>query len=193
MNRLNRALSIALLAISAALGPAIAAADNPQIEVTTNLGTFTIELWPAEAPQTVANFLRYVERDFYDGIIFHRVISDFMIQAGGYNAEMDYLEPAGRVMNESVGGPRNLRGTIAMARQRNPDSADAQWFVNVKDNRHLDADGQRPGYTVFGTVTTGMDIVDRISMVPTTVRAGMRDVPMDPVVIERVTHLDAEG
>ena len=193
MNRLNRALSIALLAISAALGPAIAAADNPQIEVTTNLGTFTIELWPAEAPQTVANFLRYVERDFYDGIIFHRVISDFMIQAGGYNAEMDYLEPAGRVMNESVGGPRNLRGTIAMARQRNPDSADAQWFVNVKDNRHLDADGQRPGYTVFGTVTTGMDIVDRISMVPTTVRAGMRDVPMDPVVIEQVTHLDAEG
>ena len=193
MNRLNRALSIALLAISAALGPAIAAADNPQIEVTTNLGTFTIELWPAEAPQTVANFLRYVERNFYDGIIFHRVISDFMIQAGGYNAEMDYLEPAGRVMNESVGGPRNLRGTIAMARQRNPDSADAQWFVNVKDNRHLDADGQRPGYTVFGTVTTGMDIVDRISMVRTTVRAGMRDVPMDPVVIERVTHLDAEG
>lgn len=193
MNRLNRALSIALLAISAALGPAIAAADNPQIEVTTNLGTFTIELWPAEAPQTVANFLRYVERDFYDGIIFHRVISDFMIQAGGYNAEMDYLEPAGRVMNESVGGPRNLRGTIAMARQRNPDSADAQWFVNVKDNRHLDADGQRPGYTVFGTVATGMDIVDRISMVRTTVRAGMRDVPMDPVVIERVTHLDAEG
>ena len=193
MNRLNRALSIALLAISAALGPAIAAADNPQIEVTTNLGTFTIELWPAEAPQTVENFLRYVERDFYDGIIFHRVISDFMIQAGGYNAEMDYLEPAGRVMNESVGGPRNLRGTIAMARQRNPDSADAQWFVNVKDNRHLDADGQRPGYTVFGTVTTGMDIVDRISMVPTTVRAGMRDVPMDPVVIEQVTHLDAEG
>ncbi len=193
MNRLNRALSIALLAISAALGPAIAAADNPQIEVTTNLGTFTIELWPAEAPQTVENFLRYVERDFYDGIIFHRVISDFMIQAGGYNAEMDYLEPAGRVMNESVGGPRNLRGTIAMARQRNPDSADAQWFVNVKDNRHLDADGQRPGYTVFGTVTTGMDIVDRISMVRTTVRAGMRDVPMDPVVIEQVTHLDAEG
>ncbi|MCH2099895.1 MAG: peptidylprolyl isomerase [Pseudomonadales bacterium] len=193
MNRLSRALSIALLAISAALGPAIAAADNPQIEVTTNLGTFTIELWPAEAPQTVENFLRYVERDFYDGIIFHRVISDFMIQAGGYNAEMDYLEPAGRVMNESVGGPRNLRGTIAMARQRNPDSADAQWFVNVKDNRHLDADGQRPGYTVFGTVTTGMDIVDRISMVRTTVRAGMRDVPMDPVVIERVTHLDAEG
>ena len=193
MNRLNRALSIALLAISAALGPAIAAADNPQIEVTTNLGTFTIELWPAEAPQTVANFLRYVERDFYDGIIFHRVISDFMIQAGGYNAEMDYLEPAGRVMNESVGGPRNLRGTIAMARQRNPHSADAQWFVNVKDNRHLDADSQRPGYTVFGTVTTGMDIVDRISMVRTTVRAGMRDVPMDPVVIERVTHLDAEG
>ena len=193
MNSLNRALSIALLAISAALGPAIAAADNPQIEVTTNLGTFTIELWPAEAPQTVENFLRYVERDFYDGIIFHRVISDFMIQAGGYNAEMDYLEPAGRVMNESVGGPRNLRGTIAMARQRNPDSADAQWFVNVKDNRHLDADGQRPGYTVFGTVTTGMDIVDRISMVRTTVRAGMRDVPMDPVVIEQVTHLDAEG
>ena len=193
LNRLTRVLSSALIAIAVTLGPAAAAADNPQLEIATNLGTVTIELWPDEAPQTVENFLRYAERDFYNGLVFHRVISDFMIQTGGYNAEMDYTEPSGRVVNESVGGPRNLRGTIAMARQRNPDSADAQWFVNVKDNRHLDADGQRPGYTVFGSVTTGMDIVDRISLVRTTVRAGMRDVPIDPVVIERVTRLDAKG
>ena len=163
--------------------------SSPRVEVTTSLGSFVIELWPEDAPRTVENFLGYVDRGFYDGLVFHRVISDFMIQAGGYDAAMDYREPNGSVRNESVGGPRNLRATIAMARQRNPDSADAQFFVNVRDNRHLDADGQRPGYTVFGQIVAGMDIVDRISLVRTGVRAGMRDVPLEPVVIETAARV----
>ncbi|MEE4298615.1 MAG: peptidylprolyl isomerase [Pseudomonadales bacterium] len=193
MNALSRIVALGLLIAlpfaASAAADSSAAAGNPRVEVTTNLGSFVLELWPAEAPLTVENFLAYVDRGFYDGLVFHRVIPDFMIQAGGYDAAMDYREPMGPVRNESVGGPRNLRSTIAMARQRNPDSADAQFFVNVKDNGHLDADGQRPGYTVFGQVVAGMDIVDRISLVRTGVRAGMRDVPLQPVVIESAARL----
>jgi peptidyl-prolyl cis-trans isomerase A (cyclophilin A) len=193
VNALSRIVALGLLIAlpfaASAAADSSAAAGNPRVEVTTNLGSFVLELWPAEAPLTVENFLAYVDRGFYDGLVFHRVIPDFMIQAGGYDAAMDYREPMGPVRNESVGGPRNLRSTIAMARQRNPDSADAQFFVNVKDNGHLDADGQRPGYTVFGQVVAGMDIVDRISLVRTGVRAGMRDVPLQPVVIESAARL----
>lgn len=188
MNALSRIVALGLLIAlpfaASAEANSPADAGNPRVEVTTSLGSFVLELWPEEAPLTVENFLGYVDRGFYDGLVFHRVIPDFMIQAGGYDAAMDYREPMGPVRNESVGGPRNLRSTIAMARQRNPDSADAQFFVNVQDNSHLDADGQRPGYTVFGQVVAGMDIVDRISLVRTGVRAGMRDVPLQPVVIE---------
>ncbi len=190
MNALLRIAAFMLLTALPLAGAAEAAsAANPRVEVTTNLGSFVLELWPEEAPLTVENFLKYVDRGFYDGLVFHRVISDFMIQAGGYDAAMEYREPVGQIRNESVGGPRNLRSTIAMARQRNPDSADAQFFVNVSDNGHLDADGQRPGYTVFGQVVAGMDIVDRISLVRTGVRAGMRDVPLEPVVIESAARV----
>lgn len=190
MNALLRIAALTLLTVlpftSAAQG---ADGANPRVEVSTNLGEFVIELWPEEAPITVENFLKYVDRGFYDGLLFHRVIPDFMIQAGGYDVAMDYHEPIGQIRNESVGGPRNLRSTVAMARQRNPDSADSQFFVNVRDNRHLDADGQRPGYTVFGQVVAGMDIVDRISLVRTGVRSGMRDVPLEPVVIESAARV----
>lgn len=193
MNALPRIVAFGLLLLLPLVGTAgeasTAAAANPRVEITTNLGSFVLELWPQEAPLTVENFLGYVDRGFYDGLVFHRVIPDFMIQAGGYDAAMDYRDPVGPVRNESVGGPRNTRSTVAMARQRNPDSADSQFFVNVKDNRHLDADGQRPGYTVFGQVVTGMDIVDRISFVRTGVRAGMRDVPLEPVVIESAARV----
>lgn len=163
----------------------------PRVQIDTSLGSFEVELWPAQAPRTVASFLRYVDRSFYDGLVFHRVIPDFMIQTGGYDADFEFREPAGRVPNESVGGPRNARGTLAMARQRHPDSADAQFFVNVAANTHLDADGSRPGYTVFGRVTRGMDVVDRIAMVETGVRNGMRDVPLEHIVIESVRRVPA--
>lgn len=191
MNALLRIAAFTLLtALPLAAFAEPAPAAHPRVELTTNLGSFVIELWPEEAPITVENFLKYVDRGFYDGLVFHRVIPDFMIQAGGYDAALDYREPIGQIRNESVGGPRNLRATVAMARQRNPDSADAQFFVNVTDNRHLDADGQRPGYTVFGQVVAGMDIVDRISLVRTGVQAGMRDVPLEPVVIEAATRVE---
>ena len=186
---LHRLLLVLLLALGATL-PARAAEEMPLVEIATTQGTFVLELWPEESPATVENFLEYVDRGFYDGLVFHRVIPDFMIQGGGFDAALDYKEPFSTVVNESVGGPRNLRATVAMARQRNPDSADSQFFVNLKDNRHLDADGQRPGYTVFGRVVRGMDIVDRISMVRTGVRARMRDVPMENVVIESARLLD---
>jgi peptidyl-prolyl cis-trans isomerase A (cyclophilin A) len=166
--------------------------DPVQVLVETSYGDMTFELWPREAPYTVRNFLKYVDRGFYDGLIFHRVIPDFMVQTGGYDAELELRSPAGRVPNESVGGPRNLRGTLAMARQRNPDSADSQFFVNIADNAHLDADGSRPGYTVFGRVIRGMEVADRIARVRTSVQNGFRDVPIAPIVIEHVSRLDAE-
>lgn len=178
---------------NAAKAAATAADTAPRVQIDTSLGSFEVELWPAQAPQTVANFLEYVDRAFYDGLVFHRVIADFMIQGGGYDAAFEFREPSGRVANESVGGPRNARGTLAMARQRHPDSADAQFFVNVAANAHLDADGSRPGYTVFGRVTRGMDVVDRISLVETGTRNGMRDVPLEHVIIESVRRLPADA
>lgn len=183
-------LQTAALLLAAALAPGAPAQEAaPRVALETTLGTFVVELWPAEAPKTVANFLGYVDRDFYDGLVFHRVIPDFMIQTGGYDADLEYREPGAAIANESLGGPRNLRATLAMARMRDPDSAEAQFFVNLKDNRHLDAAGDRPGYTVFGEVIEGMDVVDRISLVRTGVRDGMYDVPLEAVVIEEARRL----
>lgn len=183
MSGIRSFVRLALLTLLLGLAPARAEEGNPRVRVETSVGSFTVELWPGEAPRTVESFLRYVDRDFYEGLVFHRVIPDFMIQTGGYEADLAYREPAGTVPNESVGGARNLRGTLAMARRRDPDSADAQFFVNVSDNAHLDADGTRPGYTVFGRVVAGMEVVDAISLVETGVRDGMRDVPLEPITI----------
>ena len=168
-------------------GPVTAAdGDRPRVTLTTGMGEMVIELWPEEAPETVDHFLEHVDGDHYSGLIFHRVIPDFMIQTGGYEPGLEYREPTGTVVNESVGGPRNLRGTLAMARLRDPDSADAQFFVNLRDNSHLDADGERPGYTVFGRVIGGMAVAEKISEVRTGGRGGMRNVPLEPVVIESI-------
>lgn len=186
------ALSLAPNAASARTSADAGSVANPvRVQFETSMGAFTVELWPDEAPLTVKNFLGYVRRGFYEGLVFHRVIEGFMIQTGGYTADLEYREPVGRVPNESVGGPRNLRGTLAMARQRNPDSADSQFFINLADNRHLDADGSYPGYTVFGRVVKGMDVVERIAHVPTNTQDGFQDVPVKPVVIEHVTRIDA--
>lgn len=189
MSGIRSFVRLALLTLLLGLAPARAEEGNPRVRVETSVGSFTVELWPGEAPRTVESFLRYVDRDFYEGLVFHRVIPDFMIQTGGYEADLAYREPAGTVPNESVGGARNLRGTLAMARRRDPDSADAQFFVNVSDNAHLDADGTRPGYTVFGRVVAGMEVVDAISLVETGVRDGMRDVPLEPVTIVEVERV----
>ena len=167
----------------------------PHVKFVTNMGEFVVEVYPDKAPKTAENFLQYVRDKHYDGTIFHRVIANFMIQGGGYDAR--YIERPTRapVMHEglealSKGGPRNTVGTIAMARTNAPHSATAQFFINVVDNGFLDPNPQQPGYTVFGKVVSGMDIVNRIRAIPTGFGGPFpSDVPRTPVVIKSATVL----
>ena len=159
--------------------------ERNMVKLETSMGNIVIELNEQAAPVTVKNFLGYVEEGFFDGTIFHRVIPGFMIQGGGFTTEMEQKETRGPIINEAANGLKNERGTIAMARQNDPDSATCQFFINHRDNGPLDyVENIRPGYTVFGKVTEGMDIVDAIASVVTTTRMGYNDVPVEPVVIQ---------
>lgn len=185
-----------LAAILLGLTSAVALAGT-QVRINTNLGPITLELADAKAPKTAENFLTYAREGFYDGTIFHRVIDGFMIQGGGFTADFKQKPTHAPVANEADNGLKNQRGTIAMARTSDPQSATAQFFINVKDNPNLDYRSSTPqgwGYAVFGTVTGGMDIVDKIRQTPTG-RGGpggqFSDVPVTPVVIESVTILPA--
>ena len=162
-----------------------AAAPAPRVTLSTSKGDIVVELYPDKAPQTVKSFLAYVNEKFYDGTIFHRVIPGFMIQGGGFTADMNQKATHAPVKNEAGNGLSNARGTIAMARTSDPDSATAQWFINLKDNTFLDrAEAQDGwGYTVFGKVVSGMDAVDAIAKVATGTKAGMSDVPRETVSI----------
>ena len=158
-----------------------------KILMTTNKGPITIELDSAAAPETVENFLQYVRDGFYDGTIFHRVIDGFMIQGGGFDANMRQKATRAPVRNEANNGLKNATGTIAMARTNDPHSATAQFFINVNDNAFLDHQNQTPsgwGYCVFGRVTDGMDVVNAIKDVKTTSHGPHRDVPAETIVIE---------
>lgn len=158
------------------------------VKLTTNFGDITIALNPEKAPVTVANFLSYVEKGFYDGVIFHRVINDFMIQGGGFDADMKQKATDAPIKNEADNGLSNDKYTVAMARTMVPDSASAQFFINVKDNHFLNFSApttQGWGYCVFGKVVEGMDVIDKIKLVKTTSRAGHQDVPVEPVLIEK--------
>jgi peptidyl-prolyl cis-trans isomerase B (cyclophilin B) len=157
-----------------------------QVIMETSLGPITIELADDQAPVTVANFLRYVDDHFYDGTVFHRVIPNFMIQGGGFEPGMKEKKAGGPIKNESANGLSNARGTLAMARTPEPDSATAQFFINVKDNPFLDRAkaADRVGYCVFGKVIDGMDVVDKIKDVATGRRGGHDDVPRQDVVIQ---------
>lgn len=168
---------------------AVAAHGAERVEVETSKGVFVIDLFPQQAPKSVQNFLRHVDARFYDGLVFHRVVADFVAQAGGFDAKLERREPLGTVENESVKGLRNERGTVAMARTNDPDSATSQFYVNLRDNDFLDAQGAKPGYTVFGRVTEGMAVVDEIGLVETSVQGGMADVPKEPVVIVGIRRL----
>jgi peptidyl-prolyl cis-trans isomerase B (cyclophilin B) len=163
---------------------------EPVVDVTTNHGTFSIQLDPAKAPASVANFLQYVDAEHYDGTIFHRVIATFMIQGGGYDQMYEKKPVHGPIQNEADNGLKNKRGTVAMARTGDPHSATAQWFVNVVDNAFLDhkaKDAQGWGYAVFGRVIEGMDVVDRIKAVPTGSNGPFaKDAPDELVVIQAV-------
>jgi cyclophilin family peptidyl-prolyl cis-trans isomerase len=158
------------------------------VRLETSKGNITIELNEQAAPVTVKNFLGYVEDGFFNGKIFHRVIRDFMIQGGGFTAEMNQDQTRDPIKNEANNGLKNDRGTIAMARTNDPDSATAQFFINHKDNDFLNYAGENnPGYAVFGKTIEGMDVVDAIASVETTTQAGMGDVPVEPVMIISAT------
>lgn len=163
---------------------------GPVVEVATNLGTFVITLDPEKAPKSVENFLKYVDTGHYDGTIFHRVISTFMIQGGGYDATLEKKPTRPPVQNEADNGLKNVRGSVAMARTSDPHSATAQFFVNVVDNAFLDhqnKDGAGWGYAVFGEVTEGMDVVDKIKSVKTGPAGPFaKDAPEDLVVIRHI-------
>ena len=156
-----------------------------QVKLETSMGDIVIELNEEASPITVKNFLRYVEEGFYDGTIFHRVIPDFMIQGGGFTAEMVQKKPHPPIVNEASNGLKNDRGTIAMARTANPDSATSQFFINHKNNDFLNYAGAiKPGYAVFGKVVEGIDVVDAIAAVKTTRKGQYSDVPVESVAIK---------
>jgi cyclophilin family peptidyl-prolyl cis-trans isomerase len=187
--------STAVIALCAALcSPAAVAQETPAALIHTSMGEIRLELYPEQAPETVANFIEYANSGFYDGTIFHRVIASFMIQGGGFTPDMQKKTTREPIRNEAANGLSNERGTIAMARTPDPHSATAQFFINVVDNAKLDDRGESSpaswGYAVFGRVTGGMDVVDKIRDVETTTRAPYRDVPVEPVVIERIEIRD---
>jgi len=162
------------------------------VRIRTSLGDIVVELASQQAPQTVANFLEYVDAGFYDGTIFHRVIDGFMIQGGGLEPGLRAKATRGPIANEADNGLRNETGTIAMARTADPHSASAQFFINVADNGFLDHVAPTPegwGYCVFGRVLEGMDVVTEIKGVPTGNQRGMQDVPIDDVLITGAQRL----
>lgn len=176
------------LAALAMLGPA-AGAEPTQVKVETSAGEFVLQLDEARAPLTVANFLQYVKDGFYDGTIFHRVVNGFVIQGGGYTPEMTPKPPRPGVVNESGNGLTNRRGSLAMARTGEPHSGDSQFYINLADNLALDPKPTRWGYAVFGEVIQGLEVVDEIGHRATGNKAGMQDVPLEPVIIRKVTVL----
>jgi peptidyl-prolyl cis-trans isomerase B (cyclophilin B) len=177
-----------LAAVLAAKDSPTPQAAHPQVLLETSKGSITLELYPDKAPKTVENFLGYVRAGHFDGTIFHRVIPRFMIQGGGFTAEMQQKQTRPPIPNEADNGLRNERGTIAMARTGDPNSATAQFFINTADNRslnHTGKDQQGWGYAVFGKVVEGMQVVDAIEKVETGGRGPFQNVPREPVVIQK--------
>jgi len=172
---------------SEAEGSDIATGEKPVVEMRTNFGTVALELYPDKAPKTVENFLSYVRSGFYDGTIFHRVVPGFVIQGGGFTAEMVKKDTEAPIENEADNGLLNLKGAICMARTMEPQSATSQFFINTKDNPALDFRERSPqgwGYAVFGKVIEGIEVVQQIEGTPTGNQGPYQNVPVDPVVIE---------
>ncbi|MBT9590265.1 MAG: peptidyl-prolyl cis-trans isomerase [Thiobacillus sp.] len=172
--------------------PTVGQPANPRVLIETSKGNITVEIFPAQAPQSAGNFINYVKTGFYDGLIFHRVIPGFMIQTGGMTPDMTEKPKNAPIQNEADNGLKNLRGTLAMARTGEPHSASSQFFINVADNAFLNHRGKSFegwGYAVFGQVIDGMDVVDAIVAVPRGNRGPHGDVPVEPIVMQRVTLL----
>jgi cyclophilin family peptidyl-prolyl cis-trans isomerase len=159
------------------------------IRFETTLGDFTVELFEKEAPGTIENFLKYVDGEYFDGTIFHRVIAGFMIQGGGVTEDMTQKKTQAPIKNEADNGLKNERGTLSMARTNDINSATSQFFVNLKDNEFLDHQRGNFGYAVFARVTEGMEVIDKIAAVETGRRRGFDDVPVEPVIMTRVRRI----
>jgi peptidyl-prolyl cis-trans isomerase B (cyclophilin B) len=184
--------TLIVLGVSLAAGAADKPVDNPKVVLDTSKGKIVIELYLQKAPETVVNFLDYVDAKFYDGTIFHRVIPNFMLQGGGFTSDMKRKPGKGPIKNEADRGLKNDRGTIAMARTGDPHSATAQFFINTVNNdflNHKNKTQQGWGYAAFGRVIEGMNVVDAISAVKTTKRRQYQDVPVEPVVIKSARRL----
>lgn len=159
------------------------------IEFKTNQGDFTVELFTAEAPLSSANFLAYVDAGYFDDTIFHRVIPGFMIQGGGFTVDMQQKKTNAAIKNEANNGLKNARGTLAMARTNDINSATSQFFINLVDNDFLDHKAGNYGYAVFGRVTDGMDVLDAIATTKTGRKGGHADVPVEPIVVHSAKHI----
>ena len=171
----------------------ITQAETTMVKMDTNQGTIILELDADKAPTTVKNFITYANEGFYDGTIFHRVISNFMIQGGGFTEDMSQKTTHDPIKNEANNGLKNSNGTIAMARTGDPHSATAQFFINVKDNDFLNFSSETPqgwGYAVFGKVTEGMDVVNKIKDTSTSTNGPYQDVPIEAIIIEKVTIVE---
>ena len=185
-------LSLSLIVLSSS-----ALAENPIVKLETSEGDITVVLFADKSPKTVDNFLAHVDEGFYENTIFHRVIDNFMVQSGGFDVDLKQKKTERKVINESKNRVHNDRGTLAMARTNDPDSAGSQFFINQRNNPRLDWTPFKPGYTVFGEVITGMRIVDFIASTPTGNAVGKTDkgqmplqnVPLDPIVLLRVTRV----
>ena len=186
-----------IFALAAAATPGGAVAADPQVDIKTSAGTIRLELYPDKAPLTVENFLKYVQDGHYDGTIFHRVIPNFMIQGGGFDRSYQQKKTREPIRNEAEralkAGLKNDIGTVAMARTSNPHSATAQFFINVSDNAFLNSGARDEGYTVFGKVVAGLDVVGTIAKLPTGAGGPFpKDVPRDPVIIEKMSVVPAK-
>lgn len=192
MTILRSASIILSLLMTTLLGTPLASAQNdtnlpnPQVVIYTNYGDVTLRLFRDKSPVTVENFLAYVEEGFYENTLFHRVVSNFMIQGGGFTPDMEEKPTRDMIVNESRNRLHNIRGSIAMARTSDPDSATAQFFINQRTNLKLDWVPNAPGYTVFGEVIDGMSVVDFIASSPVTRVGRLDNVPTDPVIITRI-------
>jgi cyclophilin family peptidyl-prolyl cis-trans isomerase len=188
----QRLLCLAIIVLSSS-----AIAENPIVKLETSEGAITVVLFADKAPQTVENFLAHVDEGFYENTVFHRVIDNFMVQGGGFDVDLNQKNTERKVINESKNRVHNDRGTLAMARTSDPDSAGSQFFINQRNNPRLDWTPFKPGYTVFGEVITGMRIVDFMASTPTGNAVGTTDkgqmplqnVPLDPIVLLRVTRV----
>jgi len=189
---ITRRTATALVAAACLAGPALAQ-SAPKVQFITSEGNFVVEVYPDKAPKTVDNFLQYVKDKHYNGTIFHRVINNFMVQGGGFDASYAQKPTRAPVVHEgrealAKGGDKNVPGTLAMARTNDPNSASSQFFINVKDNDFLNPTPDAFGYTVFGKVVSGMEVVNKIKSVPTGAAGPFRsDVPKTPIVIKSAT------